>query len=531
MNYSRKTPVQLLSVKLLVCLSALLALTLFGRYAYAQISAAGQTGSVNTTGTTFTNNDTGRIHSVQRTSAEAQSAADAIAGATGGIGKTFRLVDTGTGRTVGYIAVTTPAQTAGGSGRSPDDTHVDMTIRNSDGSGRRRVICSNCRRHIGTLTIAATDTFNSRLYGARRCSTDHVYGTHSNFGNDVVAPGESKTFSLQCSHRRTGILTGTVVKLPDASVDLSVRTGSNPTWLNDAGFTVVNIDTSAVAETADLQWTAGGTADECTGRNFSTGPSSPISGTVTNITLPAPGESLNYDITCTAPSGSIAVDSVRINNTAPVVPRPPTNLTVQGFTVTSATGFDSVTGIYSSVTISGRVTNVGEDSTAASEYRLDLNTTGVTNTGTTPALAFGATELASATYTDVQFGTLSLTLEADTANTVAESNESDNTITSSVALPPPTPNMTLTTPQSVINGSSALIEWDTDASYSMSCTVAGAGITPVTFNPSVDGTTGRVTAVGLTSAGLYELRCTEPVSGAVFVEALSIEVIGAVQEI
>jgi hypothetical protein len=75
------------------------------------------------------------------------------------------------------------------------------------------------------------------------------------------------------------------------------------------------------------------------------------------------------------------------------------------------------------------------------------------------------------------------------------------------------------------------VSWDTDASYSMDCTVTGAGIEPIIFNPSTNGPTGSVTTGVLTSTGLYELRCTEPNSGLVFIETFSIEVVGSVQEI
>jgi hypothetical protein len=96
--------------------------------------------------------------------------------------------------------------------------------------------------------------------------------------------------------------------------------------------------------------------------------------------------------------------------------------------------------------------------------------------------------------------------------------------------PTPAPKMTLTA-QDVIRVGTTTVSWDTDASYSMDCTVTGAGIEPIIFNPSTNGPTGSVTTGVLTSTGLYELRCTEPNSGLVFIETFSIEVVGSVQEI
>jgi uncharacterized spore protein YtfJ len=97
--------------------------------------------------------------------------------------------------------------------------------------------------------------------------------------------------------------------------------------------------------------------------------------------------------------------------------------------------------------------------------------------------------------------------------------------------PTPAPKMTLTA-QDVIRVGTTTVSWDTGASYSMDCTVTGAGIEePIIFNPSTDGPEGDVITEVLTSTGLYELRCTEPNSGLVFIETFSIEVVGSIQEI
>jgi hypothetical protein len=509
------------------------------QFAAAQgATVAGQTGNINTSGSSFTNDNTGRTHSVQSTSAQAQSAANAIASATGGYGSTYRLVDTSTGRTLGYISVTRPRIVAT-SNATENDVTYNIYVRNSSSGGWRGISYSGGAPHDGgTLTIGPTDRFDLRFSGKRSCTAVDfdtqgqlaTNGQLNNLGNDYVAPGETRTFTLVCRHKSTGAGTVSVRKLSDISTDLSVRTTGNPVWQNDAGVTNLTINYADLPEIVDLQWTSTGAADMCTGRNFSTGAASPANGTATGIILPTPGTSLTYDVTCTTPSGSIAVDSVTISVTDPP-PTPPTNLTVQGFTVISTTGFDAITGIYDAVTISGTVRNVGVDSTVPSQYELTLNTTGESFTDWTPGLSFGTAAPTSAVFSNVRFGSLSLTLEADTANAVAESNEGDNSITNSVTLFPPTPNMTLTTPQEIIRSGTAVISWNTDASYPMDCTVAGAGITPITFDPSTDGPTGDVTTAVLTSTGLYELRCTEPLTGSVFVETLNIEVIGSVQEI
>jgi uncharacterized spore protein YtfJ len=126
----------------------------------------------------------------------------------------------------------------------------------------------------------------------------------------------------------------------------------------------------------------------------------------------------------------------------------------------------------------------------------------------------------------------------DNRNNNANSNTAAPIATdanSSTAAPTPTPTpapkMTLTA-QDVIRVGTTTVSWDTDASYSMDCTVTGAGIEePIIFNPSTDGPEGDVITEVLTSTGLYELRCTEPISGSVFIETFSIEVVGSIQEI
>jgi hypothetical protein len=105
-------------------------------------------------------------------------------------------------------------------------------------------------------------------------------------------------------------------------------------------------------------------------------------------------------------------------------------------------------------------------------------------------------------------------------------NDADNT--ENTLIPP---NMTLTTPQEIISNGSAVVSWNTDASYPMDCTVRGPGMVVVNFDSNVDGTTGNATTTRLTSAGTFELRCIEPISGANHVETLKIEVIGTTQEI
>ena len=99
------------------------------------------------------------------------------------------------------------------------------------------------------------------------------------------------------------------------------------------------------------------------------------------------------------------------------------------------------------------------------------------------------------------------------------------------------PNMTLSTERTVIRRGDVVIEWDTDVTYAMDCTIRGAGIDPadpavdVDFDPSEDGPTGSVTARNLNSAGVYVLTCVEPINNTTHVETLQIEVVGTIQEI
>lgn len=214
------------------------------------------------------------------------------------------------------------------------------------------------------------------------------------------------------------------------------------------------------------------------------------------------------------------------------VPSNGANLTVGNLAVGNTSNFDNTTGIYGSVTIAGRVTNRGTGQAGPSRYSLRLANQSNSNAYAMSALARNRSASASATFSNVSFGPLSISLEADVLNQVAETNESDNALTNTVTLAPPTPNMTLTTPQEVVgSGGDAVISWDTDATYSMNCTLSGPGITSITFDPSVSGATGNVTATGLTSAGTFQLQCVEPITSSVFTETLDIEVVGEVQEI
>jgi hypothetical protein len=152
--------------------------------------------------------------------------------------------------------------------------------------------------------------------------------------------------------------------------------------------------------------------------------------------------------------------------------------------------------------------------------------------------AGGAVNL-SHTFTDIiPFTPQSLVrARIDATNQVAEADESDNEPT--ILLPNGVPvivmDLTLDPSDLVRGGDNVRIEWDTNATFPMTCTLNGPAIQEpggsVTFNPNSAGATGNTTAGPILNKSQYTLTCTEPITSAVFTASASVETTGFVEEI
>jgi predicted extracellular nuclease len=95
------------------------------------------------------------------------------------------------------------------------------------------------------------------------------------------------------------------------------------------------------------------------------------------------------------------------------------------------------------------------------------------------------------------------------------------------------PGITIWPSQSVIRtGQQTTINWNTNSVLNMNCRVSGPGnFSATSFNPSVNGSTGSSTSGTLTSAQIYQLNCTEPITGTTFSTSTRVSVSGTYQEI
>ena len=87
----------------------------------------------------------------------------------------------------------------------------------------------------------------------------------------------------------------------------------------------------------------------------------------------------------------------------------------------------------------------------------------------------------------------------------------------------------------VRSGNESTISWDVKETYPMECVILGprtfANNGVHIFDPSVSGPTGSMSTGPLTAAQLFELTCTEPITGSVFKTVTRFNVIGTVNEI
>jgi len=368
-----------------------------------------------------------------------------------------------------------------------------------------------------TLTWTGTAVSNCLLFGAGWVGGQAVPAT----GSRVVTASVLSNYIINCTGGNDQVAV-TVRAIPTATLLASVN-GSAPSGADQ---------TVNPSDTVRLSWTSDD-ASSCVGTNFNTsGATNNVGGVV--VTLPTPGNNLDYEITCTGTGGS-GGDSLTITNRSlPNIEQPQ----VIGTPNYSST-FDPVTGAYDYVIVNFSMRNGGGSSSLVPvTYRFEYDPGSgfvATPDGDVGVLTAGQTSSAAQrSISNVPFGIVPIRITADYGNTITESNETDNILPTTITIPPPPPNLELAVnPGLVVRpGDSVSILWDVNATYPMTCTVTGPAFTTVTFDPSTDGPTGSAPAGPITSQSNYTLTCTEPITNTTFPpEEIVVETVGSVEEI
>ncbi|MCD5381202.1 MAG: hypothetical protein LR008_01350 [Candidatus Pacebacteria bacterium] len=338
------------------------------------------------------------------------------------------------------------------------------------------------------------------------------------------SPGFSTTYGVRCFN--------SVGDFSDQVLQISTRQPITMTLSAEVDGLLVPVVPEVVvtsAENVTLSWTSTN-ATTCTGTNFSTG--SAVSAVGVNINEPLAGSQQTYSITCTDSYGQSASESVLVRTIGP-----PNLLPLVGNIVPS-TGFDSVTGNYNSVTIAYSTRNNGDSEAYAftNQITMDVGNNGsVDNTVNQPLVGLVAgvdTSTQSVVLaTNVPFGNHKAVIKVDNNNAVPEANELDNQVVRIVSLPVPDPGLVITVDEVVGNRKIANVEWNTGSTFPMNCSVFGAGVVTVNFDPSVAGATGSVNTGEISSKSEVTIRCSEPITGTIFTASDVVETVGKVEEI
>lgn len=110
----------------------------------------------------------------------------------------------------------------------------------------------------------------------------------------------------------------------------------------------------------------------------------------------------------------------------------------------------------------------------------------------------------------------------------------NNVSCSTVTLPVPRPPMIIAADRQLIRPNQTVeISWGVNVTYQLQCVVRGPGGLNESFDTSLvgPGYTDSFTTGPLTSTGIYELRCTEPITNTTFTEQVRIEMVPDIEEI
>ena len=320
-----------------------------------------------------------------------------------------------------------------------------------------------------------------------------------------------------------------VTPVPTALLEVSV----------DGGPWQTTDPTITPGEPVSLRWTSDFTPS-CTGTNFNTGNAtngSASSGSG-DVTLPAPGGSLTYTLSCGTASDSV----ITINS----LEKP--DLVVSLVSETPSAGYDPATGEYDFISVNVLIENTSGTAIPGSfdtVFEIDRDGSDPlpytdAQTITLPNLGGAGTYSDTITFTNVPFGVAVVRAQVDTPlssdGSVDEADETDNEVTRLIGAVPPVNDMVIDIDPSELirGGENATLEWNTNATFPMTCTVSGPGLTTVTFNPNDPGQqTGTAIAGPITTKSVYTIECTESSTGTdyTFTESVSLETTGTVQEV
>ena len=275
-------------------------------------------------------------------------------------------------------------------------------------------------------------------------------------------------------------------------------------------------------DTVNLRWSStNATSCSGTGAGFATG-NNP-SGTDA-VTTPAPNSATTFSVNCSGPGGSNS-DSVSVttrqspNFTTPLITYNPL-----AFNTTNST-YDSMEVIFQTSN------NGGSDTTASANYQFQFdrgsNGYDVTTNGSLGLLAVSASMNRTETVTNVPLGNNRIRVTVDSTNAVSEVNEGDNVATLDIVIPPPNPGIDITANRTQVrSGETVTLTWTSAVVYTLNCRVFGPG---VNVNPS--GLSGTQLTQPITAKSEFTLSCTEPVTGTVFTDSVTVEAQGEIEEI
>jgi len=353
---------------------------------------------------------------------------------------------------------------------------------------------------------------------------------------------------------------------PPPTATLEGRFYDGSSWSSWGSSDIDIVDTYLV----EMRWTSTDATLGCAGNaNLSTGNAAqnPTYPNGIGVTTPTPGNSTTYEITCTGPGGSIPA-SIDVNKLL----QP--NLTISLPADTLSTDddpsfFNPATGEYNYITVTYQIQASDNDVTAAFDTIFDIDMDGPGPLGYTNAQSVNLASLSSGSanaengtviFTNVPFGVgATVRARTDSGNVIAESSDSDNQATRQVGLTPPNIDMNLILdPSDLVRGGEDVdIEYDTNASFPMSCSLSGPALATITFDPSdtpvdIDGPVwagpiGETSAGPILSKSQYTLECLvpnpadpnapNPTAGltlppiGTYTESVSIETTGFVEEI
>jgi hypothetical protein len=156
--------------------------------------------------------------------------------------------------------------------------------------------------------------------------------------------------------------------------------------------------------------------------------------------------------------------------------------------------YDKVTGEYENVDFEFNINNEGGTTTAYEgvndvDWELtyedkERSAPKQTTDDSTSPISANDDRFVEANVSNVMFGVYSLENRVDQNNKISETNDDNNSNSSTVILEPQDPDMDLSVSSQIVrSGDTATIEWDTNATYPMDCTLNGPGIDGDTSTP------------------------------------------------